>query len=70
MDEDGCEFGRHMDDKVKNLADEIEGISGRLDEINNKLDKLKNRLPLWATIGFAACGTLIGAMATIIAEMI
>jgi hypothetical protein len=49
---------------VQLLTQELGQESERIDEVKKITEKLQNRLPLWATMAFAGCGTLIGFLSS------
>lgn len=67
LDKEGCEYGRHLKDKINNMEEIVSSVENSVKELSNHYS---NRLPLWANlIGYVAF-FIIGIMATIITAFI
>lgn len=65
LDKEGCEFGRHIQDRVKKMEEDMQEIGDTLKDIRVQLNR---RLPIWASAGFAGAGVIIGIMGGLIAS--
>lgn len=67
LDKHGCEFGRHLNDRMKYIEKAVDRIEESVEKLSNHYSR---RLPLWANIIGYVAFFIIGVMATIIVGLL
>lgn len=71
LDKDGCEYGRHLQDRLKNMEKQTNKNGEKLDDVKNTLEDIKgNYLPTWGRYIIAGEGAAIVALAGLLGALL